>query len=287
MDAPATFDPDRFKATTRDAWNEAAAGWNSQTPHIHAWLADATARMLDAAAIEPGARVLDVAAGTGDQTLEIARRVGPDGAVTATDLSAAVLQWTLANAQAAGFEHVSIKVADTEELGLSGARFDAAVCRLGLMFCPDVPRALGQVRDALRPGARFAALVFSQPQANPCIGILMSTVLRHAGLPPMDPFRPGSLLSLGRPGLLEGLFGQAGFGHVAAETLDAPFRLASTHDYLEFIRTSATPVRQILGGLDADAQAAAWADIEHNLDAFQTPQGWCGPNELLLVSGAR
>ena len=64
-------------------------------------------------------------------------------------------------------------------------------------------------------------LVFSEPQRNPCIGILMSTALRHAGLPPRDPFQPGGLLSLGKPGLTDALFQAAGFRNVASTALDA------------------------------------------------------------------
>lgn len=287
MNVQETFDPDSFKTAARDAWDRAAAGWNEKTPQIHAWLQEATHRMIDRAGVAPGMQVLDIAAGAGDQTLDVARRVGPTGSVLATDLSAVIVQLALDNARRAGLSNVQIRVADAEALGLEGAEFDAAVCRLGLMFCPDVRRALGEVLGALKPGGRFSALVFSQPQSNPCIGILMSTALQHAGLAPRDPFQPGGLLSLGKPGLLERLFGDAGFEEIAIETIPAVFRLPSTRDYLDFIRTSATPIRQMLSGLDDIAQAAAWSDIERKLDAFQTASGWQGPNELLLAVGRR
>ena len=75
-----TFDPDKFKATTREQWQEAAAAWDRWGPTLENWLGPATEAMLDAAGVRPGARVLDVAAGAGGQTLAAARRVGPDGA---------------------------------------------------------------------------------------------------------------------------------------------------------------------------------------------------------------
>jgi hypothetical protein len=70
-------------------------------------------------------------------------------------------------------------------------------------------------------------------------------------------------------------------------TVAAPFQLPSPKEYLEFIRTSATPILHILSKLDDPARAAAWAEIEDKLGKFQTPTGWEGPNELLLTVGTR
>ena len=281
------FSPDQFKDATRQAWDKSASGWNRQTPAIRNWLTAATAALLDAAHITEGMRVLDVAAGAGDQTLDIARRVGPGGHVLATDISAAILQFAQENARQAGLTQVETRPDDAEELNLPAASFDAAVSRLGLMFCPDPLRALQQMHHALKPGAKVAVLVFSEPQNNPCIGILMSTALKHAGLAPRDPFQPGGLLSLGKPGLLENLFVQAGLGDVSSSRIAAPFRLPSASDYLDFVRTSASPIVQILGQLVSSAQAAAWDAMQARLGAFQTPDGWEGPNELLLVAGTK
>jgi hypothetical protein len=130
-------------------------------------------------------------------------------------------------------------------------------------------------------------MVFSAPQANPCVATLMATALEHAGLPPADPFRPGSLLSLGKPGLVDELFRAAGFRDVATTRLDAPFRLPSARVYLDFVRASASPIQQILGALDERKREAAWQAMEERLARFQTPQGWVGPNELLLTAARR
>lgn len=284
--APA-FDAQAFKQATRSQWEKAAQGWNDQTPKIRAWLRDATDAMLGMAGIGAGQRVLDVAAGAGDQTLDIAERVGPGGFVLATDLSPAILELAKANARRAGYENVETRIADAESLGVESGTFDAAVCRLGLMFLPDPLQGLREMHKALKPGAAACTVVFSRPETNPCITILMSTALKHAGLPPRDPYQPGGLLSLGKPGLADELFRAAGFKDVASTRMEAPFRLPCAHDYLDFVRTSASPIQQILGRLDAAAQHAAWAAMEERLAAFQTASGWQGPNELLLTAGRR
>jgi len=266
------------------AWDAAARGWNQNAALVRAWLRGATDAMLDAAGVVLGARVLDVAAGTGDQTLDIAERVGPGGDVLATDISPGILALADENLRGAGLTQARTRVADAQALGLAGAGFDAAVSRLGLMFCPVPLLALREIRLALRPDGRFSALVFAGPQANPCLGILARTAQRHAGVTPGDPFTAGSLMSLGKPGLLAQLLQEAGFVDIEVQGVAAPFCLPSAHDYVEFARISATPIIEMLKGLSTAAQAAAWDDMEHQLEAFSTPDGWQGPNQLLLGS---
>ena len=287
MNTAAAFDPKAFKVATRNQWEQAAQGWNDQAPNIRAWLRAATDAMLDMAGVRPGARVLDVAAGAGDQTLDIAARVGPQGAVVATDLSPAILALARANARAAGYGNVETRVADGESPEVEEASFDAAVCRLGLMFFPDPRQGLREIRRALKAGGGVCTMVFSRPEANPCITTLLSSAFRHAGLRPRDPYQPGGLLSLGKPGLVDELFRSAGLRDVATTKIDAPFRLPSAAHYLAFIRSSASPIQQILGRLAPAAQQAAWAEMEERLRAFQSPSGWEGPNELLLTAGRR
>jgi SAM-dependent methyltransferase len=281
------FDPNAFKATTRELWDKHAKGWNAHSAIIRDWLRESTDAMLAMAEVGPGARVLDVAAGAGDQTLDIAQRVGAAGAVLATDLSPAILEFAKDSACRAGYSNVETVAADGENLDVGESVFDAAVCRLGLMFFPDPGKGLREMYRALKPGGRACTMVFSTPDKNPCVSILVSTAFKHAGLPPRDPYQPGGLLSLGKPGLVDELFQQAGFSRVATTKLAAPFKLPSVKDYLDFIRNSASPILQILGRLDAQAKEAAWAEIESKLSAFNTADGWEGPNELLLTMGRR
>lgn len=268
-------------------WDKAAEGWSRNSALINAWLADVTPAMLDAAGVVPGFKVLDVAAGAGGQTLDIARRVGLGGQVLATDISSRILELARSNLRAAGVDNVQTQVADAQALGLEGAGLDAAVCRLGLMFCDSPQSALDGIAAALKPGGRFAAVVFSRPQANPCVAILMATACRHAGLPAPSPFAPGSLFSLGQPGLMAQLLQAAGLAEIDVQEMAAPFRLPSSKHYLDFIRSSGSPVMQILAPLSGAAQSAAWDDMESQLNQFAGSQGWEGPNELLLCSGVR
>jgi ubiquinone/menaquinone biosynthesis C-methylase UbiE len=269
-----------------EAWDEAAAGWHHNGGLIREWLREATQHLLDAARIAPGAKVLDVAAGAGDQTRDIVQRVGARGEVWVTDVSPRILALAQANLRDVTGTRLHCQVADAQALGMAGANFDATVCRLGLMFCPSPVAALREMRQALRPGGRLSALVFSTPEANPCIAITMRTARQHAGLRDADPFAPGSLLSLGPLGLAAQLMSDAGFGEIEVMPLAAPFRLPRVDDYIDFVRTSGSPVMEILRPLTAAQQADAWIDITRQLDRFSTPQGWLGPNELLLCTAS-
>ena len=286
MNIAATMDG-HGKNSTRRNWDAAATGWDRHAPAIRAWLRPSTDAMLNMAGVAPGQTVLDVAAGAGDQTLDLAARVGPEGRVVASDISEKILGLAAENAARAGYQTVSTHLADAERLDLDADSFDAAVCRLGLMFLPDPAAGLAQIRHALKPGARFCSMVFAGPDQNPCLRILMMTAMRHAGLPPRDPFQPGGLVSLGRPGAIDTLFQEAGFSAVATTRMDAPFRMPTTQHYLAFIRDAAGPILQILAPLSDAARAAAWADMAGQLDAFQTADGWVGPNTLLLTVGRK
>jgi SAM-dependent methyltransferase len=275
------------KASMRALWDHAAAGWNAHGADIRAWLHQPTDAMCRMAGVRPGSRVLDVAAGAGDQTLVVAQQVGAQGHVLATDLSPVFVALARDNAARAGLTQIETRVADGEDLGVADASFDAAVCRLGLMFFPDPLRGLREMHRALRPGGGLCTMVFSRPEKNPCVTILLSTALKHAGLPPLDPLRAGGLLSLGQPGHIDGLFRSAGFQDVATSAVDAVFHLPSVDHYLAFVRSSASPVLQILERLDRPAAAAAWGEMRERLMQFSTHDGWAGPNELLLTAGRR
>lgn len=288
VDTPvAPPEPQVFKTAVRAQWDRSAQGWNDHTAEIRDWLRLATDAMLDMAGVGPGASVLDVAAGAGDQTLDIAQRVGPKGRVLATDLSAVILALAQKNARQAGFHNVQTLVADGEDLPVEATSFDAVVCRLGLMLFPAPLQGLRGMHRALRPGGGICTVVFSRPDRNPCLGILISTALKHAGLPARDPFQPGGLLSLGKPGLVDELFRAAGFHNISSTALDAPFRLPTARHYLDFVRASASPIQQILGRLAPEAAEFAWAEMEERLGVFTTADGWVGPNELLLTAAKR
>jgi ubiquinone/menaquinone biosynthesis C-methylase UbiE len=189
-----------------------------------AWLGEATELMLDQAGVGPGSRVLDVAAGAGGQTLMAARRTGPDGILLATDIAERSVELVRLNALAEGVSNVYATVADAAQLDFDPGAFDAAICRLGLMFVRDVGSALRAVRTALRLGGRFSAMVYDAPEHNPVLAATSATD---------EPFR------LSAPGALQAALEDAGFVDVEVEHVDAP---------LELPDGTGAPFRLLVGG---------------------------------------
>ena len=281
-----SFDPVKYKETTREQWESAAKAWNDWGPFLRSWLGPATEIMLDMARIGPGVRVLDVAAGAGDQTLQVADRIGPTGFVCATDISPNILTFAAQNAANAGHENIKTRVMDGENLDVPEAAFDAVISRVGLIYFPDQQKALAGMKRALKPGGRVAAIVYSTAENNKFFSIPVSIIRQRANLPPPLPGQPGPF-SLGNPGILEQEFRKAGLRDVESRTVSAPVRMSSAAECVRFEKESFGALHQMLAGLDEAGREEAWQEIEQKLGAFEAPSGFEGPCELVVAVGVK
>jgi len=129
----------------------------------------------------PG-RVLELAAGTGVVTRELAARLAPGVRLTATDLNEAML----AVAQAQGTARaVAWRQADAMALPFGDASFDAVACQFGAMFFPDKARAFAEARRVLRPGGTFLFNVWDRIETNDFAWVVSDAVAeRYPDDPP-------------------------------------------------------------------------------------------------------
>lgn len=271
--------------TVENPWetSEAVERWRQLAERRARTLGPATERMLDAAAVQRGQRVLDVAAGTGDQTLLAAQRVGPGGSVLATDISARMLEVAADVVRAAGLGNVSTLVSDASALHLPPATFDAAICRFGLMFVPDVSSALRAVIDALKPGARFATLAWSAPELNPSMGIPMEVISSRRGTPSPAPTIVQAF-SLSGAGRLESELQAAGFASVVVE----PVAVTRVSNDLDEAFAASTVLNEMLGELSAAERKPLDDEIRHRFSAYVQPDGTVVmPGQAWLASGTR
>ena len=284
---PLAFDPEKFRQATRAQWETAAEAWDRWAPLLARWLGPATEAMLDMAAVGPGARVLDVAAGAGEQTLAAARRAGAQGHVLATDISPAILGFARSAARRAGLTNVETLELDGERHDtLPEASFDAAISRVGLIYFPDQQRALAGIRRALKSGGRFAAVVYSTPDKNPFFSLPVGIIRRRAQLPPPLPGQPGPF-SLGAEGVLAKTLQQAGFRHVEVRRVDSPVRLASAAECVRFERESFGALHQMMAAMSEGERDETWTEIEAALREFETQDGFVGPCEMLVGAGTK
>src|SRR6516162_7185813 len=258
---PPRFDPAIYKETMREQWQSTAEGWHRWIPVLRAWVGDATELMLDLAQVGTGGRVLDIAAGDGDQSLLAAARVGPAGFVLATDIAPRLVALASQTAREKGLENLDARVMDAENLIVDDEAFDVVICRLGLFFLPDLPRALSEIRRALKPGGRIGGIVFSTPDKNPFLSVPISIIRRHAQLGPPLPGQPGPF-SLGAPDALASALERAGFSEVPTRMVSASVRTSSARHCARWVRYSFSILHLMLAAVTGAARAEASQEVE-------------------------
>jgi SAM-dependent methyltransferase len=280
------FDPIAFKETTRQQWQNAAPAWYRWTPTLQAWLGPVTEAMLHQARLEPGDRVLDLAAGAGEPSLSAAEKVGPSGHVLATDISSNILEFASQAARERGLNNFETRVMDGEKPDVPDDTFDAVLSRLGLIYFPDRKGALRAAHRVLKDGGRVVLASFSTPDQNRFFSIPISIIRRRAQLAAPAPGLPGPF-SLGSPGVMEDMLRDAGFTEVAAQAVKTPLRLASAAECVRFERESFGALKQMLAGLPAADHEAAWKEIEDELSAFESNAGFEAPAELIVGAATK
>lgn len=282
---PTAFDPVAFKSTTRQQWQDAADAWHRWGPTIGDWLGAATDSMIELAHIGEGSSVLDVAAGAGEQSLPIARLVGPTGRVVVSDIAPELLVRAAADAKAAGLDNVETLEIDGEAVDtLAGDDYDAAVSRVGLIYFPDQQKALRGIHAALRDGGRFSTVVYTTPEENRFFSVPVGIIRGRAQLPPPLPGQPGPF-SLGAPGVLEQALTSAGFTDVEVVAVPSPVRLPRAKDCVRFQRESFGALHQMMVGLSPEEREETWAQVEEALTEFEGPDGFVGPCTMLVGAG--
>ena len=280
------FDPEKFKEFIRQQWQNAAKAWNDWGVFLRQWLGPATQHMLDMARVTEGSRVLDVAAGAGDQTLLIAERVGAKGHVLATDIASNILEFARENAQRAGLKNVETRVLDGEDLKLPDDTFDAVVSRLGIMVFPHQEKAVAGFRRVLKKDGRLGLIVFSIPENNLFFSGPLSIVRRRAGLPAPVPGQPG-IFSLGSPGVIDNLLSRSGFREVHVQRQLAPLRMSSADECVRFMKESFGNLHQMMSRLSEKEKSEAWEEIRKEMGQFETGGRFNGPCELVIASGMK
>ncbi|HXV78378.1 MAG TPA: methyltransferase domain-containing protein [Candidatus Binatia bacterium] len=245
-----------------------------------------TEMMLDLAKIHVGDRVLELAAGMGDLAIMTARRVGPNGYVLATDISANMLNLAAETVREAGLTNVETRVMDAENLDVASDSFNVALCRFALMLFPNAAKVLAGVYRALKPAGRFAVTVWSTAQKNPVHGLPLAIVSRLTKVPLPAPGQPG-LFALSGQGVLEECYTKAGFHDVAVRAFSVQRRFPSIAEALSSMKESFPRLQTLLTKLSDADRELAWSEIEQQLSEFDGPNGFNAPGEWLIGVGTK
>jgi ubiquinone/menaquinone biosynthesis C-methylase UbiE len=256
--------------------------WRQDVERRRLDFAEATERMLEAVGLVSGNHVLDIAAGTGDQSILAARRVEPGGSVLATDISAEMLGIAAHVAKLEGLTAITTSVMDAEHLDLQDNAFDAVICRLALMLIPNRKLALREMRRVLKPGGKLAALVWSTPENNPLFALplaMVSNSARGASSPLPDPF------ALSDPSVFERELTEAGFSGVITRALPFQSHYASLDAFLQ--STASRLTAGVMGQLSKPEQQHLLEEVRQALSQFEGSHGLVAPAEFLLGVGSK
>ncbi|MCB9896859.1 MAG: methyltransferase domain-containing protein [Planctomycetes bacterium] len=272
--------------SVRSVWARAADGWTRHAERIATMTRPATEALLEALAPGAGEHLLDVAAGTGDPSLELALRVAPDGRVVSVDGSADMLSGLLA--RAAG-RPVRAAAAAAESLPFADATFGGLTCRFGAMFFDDPRAGLSEMRRVLRPGGRAVLVVWGRKDRNPYF-TLCTRALAAAGVAVPDP--PPGTRTVFEFADVESLLGharEAGFSEPTSVTVPFALRLpgVSASGLLDAQREISGRIAELAADLSDDVLEAARAWLGEQAATFERDDGLHLPAECHVLRAAR
>jgi len=243
---------DEIRDGQRATWAGLSAGWEKWDSVIVDQLAPVGAAMIERLEIAADQQHLDIAAGTGEPGLSIAR-LAPKGHIVLTDLVAEMLDIAARRARAQGITNVETTVCSADDLPFDDASFDRVTVRFGFMFFPDLAAATAEFARVLKPGGRICSSVCVDPDRNPWTTIAMQAIGREAELPPPDPDRP-NMYRCAAAGYVSGLYEAAGLRDVAEWDVPVELVTRSPAEYWEMIGEHVSLAAAALRGVDEAAR---------------------------------
>lgn len=275
-------------AEGRDYWDGRAPLWDRRAEAINEFSQQYGAAAMDALAIEPGQRIVDVGCGPGLTTIELGRRVGGDGEVVGADISAVMVAAAARRAETAGLTNVSFIAADAQTDPL-GVGFDRVYSRFGVMFFSDPFAAFANLLESLRPGGRLACAVWGPLADNPWMThpTLAAAPVLGLELPTPQPDQPGPF-SLAEPSRATALLDQTGYEDIAVEVVTGFRKIseASARGDLEALLEAGPTANAYVAADEATRQAAIDAVVAI-IEPFREDGGWRLPGVAHVLTAVR
>jgi SAM-dependent methyltransferase len=282
---PAGFDAGSHRSASLSNWEESASGWVHRADAIRTFGEPVSHWMLDALSLQPGERVLELAAGLGETGLLAAELVAPLGGVIVSDQAEAMLAGARARAEELGLGNVEFGVLNAEWIDLPLASVDAVLCRWGYMLLADPAAALAETRRVLRPGGRLALAVWDSAQENPWALLPGLELIERGITAPPTPGTPGQFALADRERLRQ-LLEHAGFAEIDVQALDLEQRHASFDVFWE---TTLDLSRIFHDGVLSRPQseiAEIRSGLASRLAAYEAPDGTLAIPARTLVARA-
>jgi SAM-dependent methyltransferase len=280
---------DQFRELVRQEWTDqtTVAGWRRWFPKMLVQFQTGTDLLLQAASLEPGMHVLDLASGSGDPALALAAAVGSEGRVTATDGSAEMLALAEANGRAHGLTNLTFRQADAQQLPFPDQHFDRITSKLGVMYFVDCTQALREIRRVLKPDGKIALLAWGPSEQSPYAQSLLGPILQRAQLPPPPPEAPQPF-RFAQHGSLTAELVRAGFRQVeeAMHVIPLPWP-GPPEELWQHFYDIAAPFRPIIDGLDPDEREQAIGEVLARLRHYYDGERTNTPASVVIASAMR
>jgi len=255
-------DPEEYRAASRESWAGAAGAWGAYRHILQTAGEPVSQWMVDAIDPQPGHRVLELAAGSGDTGFLAAELIEPGGTLISSDVVDEMLDQARARAAELGVTNVEFRTIDAEWIDLPTASLDGVLARWLYMLLADPATALRETRRVLRPGGRLALAAWADPADNPWAAAPRVELAAMGAVTPPAPDAP-DMFAFRDPQRIVGLLEETGFEDVVVDQVPVVWRYASLDDWWDTTLDISASVGRAVGALTP----AQRDDLRDALDA--------------------
>lgn len=263
-------------------WNTFSPGWKKWDENTMQFLQPMGDAIIEKLQIKETDTVLDIASGTGEPGLTIAR-LAVKGKVTALDVSENMLQTAKGKATQQSIKNFITQQGDACEIPFADESFDKISCRMGFMFFPDMQLAANEMFRVLKPGGKIATSVWYNPQKNFWIGSVMSVINKNVPAPPPSPNAPG-MFRCAQPGAMKSVFEKAGFTNIREMEITGKNHYEDFADMWTQMNEVAAPVVNAMSKADDATKQKIKDELEQMVTSFQTEDGLLLDFSALVIS---
>jgi SAM-dependent methyltransferase len=258
---------DEIRDAQRSRWAELSVSWEKWDSVIMDQLGPVGTAIIERLDIAEDQQHLDIASGTGEPGLSIAR-LSPKGRVVLTDLSAEMLEVAERRARSRGIANIETKVCSADDLPFDDATFDSVSVRFGYMFFPDMAKATAEFARVLKPGGRLGSSVWVKPEENPWTTIAMQAIATEVVVAPPDPDGP-NMFRCAAPGCVSALYEAEGLRDVVEWDVDIELVTRSPEQYWDMISDHVSLVAAALQRVDEPGRERIRAVAIAKASAFE------------------
>lgn len=228
-------------------------------------MGDGISLLLDT---QPGDHVVDIATGTGEPGLTIAKMV-PGCKVTGVDISEGMINVAMEKAMVAGLTNYEAVVSDVCRLPFPDKSIDNISCRFGFMFFPDMLLAATEMYRVLKDGGHLAISVWDNAEANFWVTAMSMSVKKFIEIAPPPPGSPG-MFRCAAPGYMKDLLQTAGFYAVREKKIEGQVIYDSPSHYWTISNEISPTLTSIMERTDEPTKMAIKNDLFERLDRHIT-----------------